>query len=230
MRLELIAFLTIARRELRRIVRIWGQTLVPPAITMALYFIIFGRLIGERLGPVGGHSYIDFIVPGLVMMSVITNAYGNVSSSFFGAKFGRYVEEFMVAPLSPLTLLLGYLAGALLRGILVGGLVLIVALFFTRLSVADLGVTLLALIAAALIFGLAGFINAIYAKKFDDISIIPTFVLTPSPISAACSIRSRCCPRLGGSCPSPIRSFISSMPSATACSARATSRSRSPSR
>lgn len=179
MRLELIAFLTIARRELRRIVRIWGQTLVPPAITMALYFIVFGRLIGERLGPVGGHSYIDFIVPGLVMMSVITNAYGNVSSSFFGAKFGRYVEEFMVAPLSPLTLLLGYLAGALLRGVLVGGLVLIVALFFTRLSVADLGVTLLALIAAALIFGLAGFINAIYAKKFDDISIIPTFVLTP---------------------------------------------------
>lgn len=179
MPLEWVAFLTIARRELRRILRIWGQTLVPPAITMALYFIVFGKLIGARIGAVDGHAYIDFIVPGLVMMSVITNAYGNVSSSFFGAKFGRYVEEFLVAPLSPLTLLAGYLAGALLRGVLVGALVLLVALFFTRLSLAHLGVTLIALVAAAVLFGLAGFVNAVYAKKFDDISIIPTFVLTP---------------------------------------------------
>ncbi len=176
---EWIGFLTIARRELRRILRIWGQTLVPPAITMALYFVVFGKLIGARIGEVQGLSYIDYIVPGLVMMSVITNAYGNTSSSFFGAKFGRYVEEFLVAPLSPATLLAGYLAGALLRGVLVGALVLITALFFTRLTVADLLVTLLALVGAALIFGLAGFVNAIYAKKFDDISIIPTFVLTP---------------------------------------------------
>ncbi|MDW8478690.1 MAG: ABC transporter permease [Xanthomonadales bacterium] len=179
MRREWIAFLAIARRELRRILRIWGQTLVPPAITMALYFVVFGTLIGARIGEVEGVAYIDFIVPGLVMMSVITNAYGNVSSSFFGAKFGRYVEEFLVAPVSPLTVLLGYLAGALLRGVLVGALVIAVALFFTPVRVAHPLPTLAALVLAALIFGLAGLINAIYAKKFDDISIVPTFVLTP---------------------------------------------------
>jgi ABC-2 type transport system permease protein len=174
-----VAFLTIIRREVARIVRIWGQTLVPPAITMTLYFLIFGTLIGSRIGSMQGFSYMDFIVPGLVMMAVIQNAYGNISSSFFGAKFGRHIEELLVAPLPNHVILAGYVGGAVLRGFMVGAIVLAVAMLFTRVRVHDWAVTLSTVLLGAVIFSLAGFVNAVYAKKFDDIAIIPTFILTP---------------------------------------------------
>lgn len=176
---NLTALYTIVRREVNRILRIWGQTLVPPAITMTLYFLIFGSLIGSRIGQMGGHSYMDFIVPGLVMMSVIQNAYGNISSSFFGAKFGRHVEELLVSPMPNWVILLGYVLGGVLRGLMVGAIVLIIAMFFTRVSIPHPLVTLASVLLAAVVFSLAGFVNAVYAKKFDDIAIIPTFVLTP---------------------------------------------------
>lgn len=174
-----VPFKTIVIKEINRILRIWGQTLVPPAITMTLYFLIFGQLIGSRIGEMGGHRYMDFIVPGLVMMSVIQNAYGNVVSSFFGSKFGRYVEELLVSPTPNWIILAGYVSGGVLRGCMVGGIVLIVSLLFTDLSIAHPLVMLLSVLLAAVLFSLAGFVNAVYAKKFDDISIIPTFILTP---------------------------------------------------
>lgn len=176
---NLIALYTIVRREIMRILRIWGQTLVPPVITMTLYFLIFGSLIGRRIGEMGGFSYMDFIVPGLVMMSVIQNAYGNISSSFFGAKFGRHIEELLVAPVPPWVILLGYVMGGVLRGLLVGAIVLGVAMFFTTVRIPHPLITLSTVLLAAVVFSLAGFVNAVYAKKFDDIAIVPTFVLTP---------------------------------------------------
>ncbi|MBB5015567.1 ABC transporter permease [Rehaibacterium terrae] len=176
---NLIALYTIVRREVMRILRIWGQTLVPPAITMTLYFLIFGSLIGRRIGEMGGFDYMDFIVPGLVMMSVIQNSYGNISSSFFGAKFGRHVEELLVAPLPDIVILGGYVAGAVLRGLMVGAIVLAIAMLFTRVSIPHPFVTLTTVLLGATIFSLAGFVNAVYAKKFDDIAIVPTFILTP---------------------------------------------------
>ncbi len=174
-----IAFKTIARREVSRILRIWGQTLVPPAITMTLYFLIFGKLIGSRIGDMGGFDYMDFIVPGLVMMSVIQNAYGNISSSFFGAKFGRHVEELLVSPMPNHVILGGYVAGGVLRGLMVGLLVLLVAMFFTHVRVPHPLIMISTILLGATIFSLAGFVNAVYAKKFDDIAIVPTFILTP---------------------------------------------------
>src|SRR5688572_4988365 len=174
-----VALGTIVRREVNRILRIWGQTLVPPAITMTLYFLIFGGLIGSRVGSMDGIAYMDFIVPGLVMMSVIQNSYGNISSSFFGAKFGRHVEELLVSPMPNWVILGGYVAGGVLRGLMVGAIVLAIAMLFTRVSVPHPLVTLTTVLLGAAIFSLAGFINAVYAKKFDDIAIIPTFILTP---------------------------------------------------
>lgn len=173
------ALYTIVRREVARILRIWGQTLVPPAITMTLYFLIFGGLIGSRVGEMDGIKYMDFIVPGLVMMSIIQNSYGNISSSFFGAKFGRHVEELLVSPMPTWVILGGYVAGAVLRGLLVGAIVLVIAMFFTEVRVPHPFVTLTTVILGATIFALAGFVNAVYAKKFDDIAIVPTFILTP---------------------------------------------------
>jgi ABC-2 type transport system permease protein len=174
-----VALYTIVRREVARILRIWGQTLVPPAITMTLYFLIFGGLIGSRVGEMDGIKYMDFIVPGLVMMSIIQNSYGNISSSFFGAKFGRHVEELLVSPMPSWVILGGYVAGAVLRGLLVGAIVLIIAMFFTKVRMPHPFVTLSTVILGATIFALAGFVNAVYAKKFDDIAIVPTFILTP---------------------------------------------------
>jgi len=173
------ALLTIVRREVRRILRIWGQTLVPPAITMTLYFLIFGGLIGSKVGKMGGYDYMAFIVPGLVMMSVIQNSYGNISSSFFGAKFGRHVEELLVSPMPNWVILVGYVSGAVLRGLMVGVIVLIIAMFFTPVRIPHPLVTLSTVLLGATIFSLAGFINAVYAKKFDDVAIVPTFILTP---------------------------------------------------
>ena len=174
-----IALGTIARREVSRILRIWSQTLVPPAITMTLYFLIFGGLIGSRVGDMGGFSYMQFIVPGLVMMSVIQNSYGNISSSFFGAKFGRHVEELLVSPMPNWVILWGYVAGAVLRGLLVGVMVLGIAMLFTTVRIPHPLVTLSSVILGATIFSLAGFVNAVFAKKFDDVAIVPTFILTP---------------------------------------------------
>ena len=176
---NLTALYTIVRREVNRILRIWGQTLVPPAITMTLYFLIFGKLIGSQVREMDGVRYMDFIVPGLVMMSVIQNAYGNISSSFFGAKFGRHVEELLVSPMPNWVILLGYVLGGVLRGLMVGAIVLVIAMFFTRVSIPHPLVTFASVLLAAVVFSLAGFVNAVYAKKFDDIAIIPTFVLTP---------------------------------------------------
>ncbi len=176
---NLVALATIARREVVRILRIWTQTLIPPAITMTLYFLIFGGLIGSRVGRMGGMDYMQFIVPGLVMMSVIQNSYGNISSSFFGAKFGRHVEELLVSPMPNWVILTGYVAGAVLRGLMVGAIVLCIAMLFTRVHVPHPLVTVSAVLLGATIFSLAGFINAIYAKKFDDVAIVPTFILTP---------------------------------------------------
>ena len=176
---NLVGLATIVRKEYNRIVRIWIQTLVPPAITATLYFIIFGTLIGGRIGRMGGFDYMQFIAPGLVMMTVISNAYGNVVSSFFGAKFGKHVEEMLVSPLPNSFIILGHVFGGVIRGLLVGLLVLIIALFFTDLTVQHVAITISVVVLAALVFSLAGFINAIYARDFEGISVIPTFVLTP---------------------------------------------------
>lgn len=174
-----VAFITILTKEIRRFTRIWPQTLLPPGITMALYFVIFGNLIGSRIGEMDGFAYIDYIVPGLIMMAVITNSYSNVVSSFFSTKFQRSIEELMVAPVSPHVILLGYTFGGVARGLAVGLIVTIMSLFFTRLPVEHLWLTITVVLLTALVFSLGGFINAVYAKTFDDISIVPTFVLTP---------------------------------------------------
>lgn len=174
-----IAFLTILRKEIRRFARIWIQTIFPPIITTALYFLIFGKMIGSQLAPIDGYAYIDYIVPGLIMMGVLTNSYGNVVSSFYGAKFGHYVEEMMIAPIPHSLILLGYVAGGVARGLVVGVIVTVIASFFTDIHLHNLWVALSIMILTAVMFSLGGFINAVYANSFDDISIIPTFVLTP---------------------------------------------------
>jgi ABC-2 type transport system permease protein len=178
-RAEWVGFSTIIIREFNRIVRIWGQTIVPPTVTATLYFVIFGSLIGRRVGQVGGYEYMQFIAPGLIMMTVITNSYANVVSSFFGAKFGKHLEELLVSPLPNWLILTGYVAGGMLRGLLVGSAVTVVALFFTRLAVAHVFAIVSAVLLTSMVFSLGGFINALFAKNFDQISWFPTFVLAP---------------------------------------------------
>ncbi len=175
----LIALQSILTKEITRFMRIWVQTLVPPAITMSLYFVIFGSLIGSRIGEMNGFSYMEFIVPGLIMMSVITNSYANVASSFFSAKFQRNVEELLVAPVPNYIIVLGYVGGGMARGILVGLIVTVLSLFFVTISIHNLAIIMLTVLLTSMLFALGGLINAVYAKTFDDISIIPTFVLTP---------------------------------------------------
>ncbi len=170
---------TLVRKEVIRVARIWIQTIVPPAITMTLYFIIFGNLIGKRIGVMGGFDYMQYIAPGLIMMSVITNSYGNVVSSFFGAKYGKHIEEMLVSPMSNATIIIGHVAGGVIRGLMVGALVTMIALGFTRLTIEHPLVTFSMVVLASIVFALLGFVNAVFAKKFDDISIIPTFILTP---------------------------------------------------
>src|SRR5690606_28765270 len=179
LRTNIVGFNTIVIRELHRIMRIWAQTLVPPAITATLYFVIFGSLIGRRIGEMGGYSYIQYIAPGLIMMSVITNSYGNVVSSFFGAKFGQHIEELLVAPLPNWLLVVGYMMGGIMRGLLVGIVVTIITLAFTRLHIHSIGVVITAVLLSSIVFSLAGMINAVFAKNFDQITFIPTFILTP---------------------------------------------------
>ncbi|AIJ08881.1 ABC-type multidrug transport system, permease component [Edwardsiella anguillarum ET080813] len=174
-----MALCSIWSKEVHRFGRIWVQTLVPPVITMTLYFIIFGNLIGARIGEMHGFSYMQFIVPGLIMMSVITNAYANVAASFFSAKFQRSIEELLVAPVPTHVIIAGYVGGGVARGVCVGFLVTLVSLFFVPLVVNSWLAVVMTLLCTAVLFSLGGLINAVYARTFDDISLVPTFVLTP---------------------------------------------------
>lgn len=174
-----VAFCTILNKEIKRILRIWPQTLLPPVITMTLYFVIFGQMIGSRVGEMGGVSYMQFIVPGLIMMSVITNSYSNVVSSFFSMKFQGSIEELLVSPTSKHTILFGYVAGGVFRGLLIAAIVTVVALFFTKLGVVNPIVMIATIVGTSVLFSLGGLLNAVFARSFDDISIVPSFVLAP---------------------------------------------------
>lgn len=174
-----IALQSILIKEVTRYFRIWVQTLLPPAITMSLYFVIFGQLIGARIGEMGGVSYMEYITPGIIMMSVITNSYSNVVSSFFSAKYQRNIEEMLVSPVPTLFILLGYVLGGVSRGLLTGIIVTIVAAQFVEINIHNWSVLFFVVILTAMLFATGGLVNAIFAKKFDDISIVPTFILTP---------------------------------------------------
>jgi len=174
-----VAYRTIVVKEVRRFVRIWVQTVLPAVISTSLYFLIFGHLIGTRIGEMDGYPYLDFIVPGVIMMAIINNAYANVVSSFFSAKFQRHVEELLVSPMPNSIILLGFVSGGIARGATVGVAVTLVAAVFSDLQVQNLLIIVVVGLLTAALFALGGFINAVYAKSFDDISIIPTFVLTP---------------------------------------------------
>jgi ABC-2 type transport system permease protein len=174
-----IAFKTIVKKEIYRFIRIWPQTLLPPAITTTLYFLIFGKLIGDRIGMINGASYMDYIVPGIILMSVISHSYANVVSSFYSTKFQRNIEELLVAPVPNWVILSGYISGGIIRGLLVGMVVALISLLFADFAVHNITITLVTALLTATLFSLAGFINAILAESFDDISIIPNFVLTP---------------------------------------------------
>ena len=174
-----VALRTIWIKECTRFLRIWIQTLLPPAITMSLYFVIFGNLIGSRIGEMGGFSYMEFIVPGLIMMAVITNSYANVSSSFYSAKFQRNVEEMLVAPVPNWVIIAGFVGGGVARALLIGFIVTVVSMFFVDIHIHNLAIIIVTLLLTATLFATAGLINAVFANSFDDISIIPTFVLTP---------------------------------------------------
>lgn len=176
---QYVAFKAILAKEVLRFTRIWIQTILPPMITTALYFVIFGRLIGSQVGDVHGFQYMAYIVPGLILMAVITNSYANVVSSFYSSKFQHNIEEMLVAPVPNYLILIGFIGGGLARGLAVGAAVTAVALFFTSIPLHSLWVACSVLVLTSILFSLAGFINAVYAKSFDDISLIPTFVLTP---------------------------------------------------
>ncbi|MBI5447444.1 MAG: ABC transporter permease [Gammaproteobacteria bacterium] len=174
-----ISFSTIVSKEITRFIRIWSQTLLPPAIIMALYFIIFGNFVGSQLPLTQGYTYMQFIAPGLIMMAVITNAYNNVVSSFFTQRFQKSVDEILVSPTPNWVILLGFSTGGILRGVLVGIIVGLIALCFTHLHFQHLFVTFIAALLTSIFFSFAGFTNALFARKFDDVAIIPTFILTP---------------------------------------------------
>lgn len=174
-----IALQSIFIKEVTRYFRIWVQTLLPPAITMTLYFVIFGQLIGSRVGQMGGVSYMEYITPGIIMMAVITNSYSNVVSSFFSSKFQRSIEEMLVAPVPTLFILLGYILGGVSRGLLTGIIVTIVAFQFVDINIHSLPILIVVVFLTSMLFATGGLVNAIFAKKFDDISIVPTFILTP---------------------------------------------------
>jgi ABC-2 type transport system permease protein len=176
---HLISLYTIVRRELLRIIRIWPQTILPPIITTALYFLIFGSLIGSQVAAINSHSYIQYITPGLIMLAVINNSYTNVVTSFFGSKFQRHIEELLISPTPNFLILTGYILGGVTRGVLVGLLVTIISLFFTNLHIMHFGLMCYVIFMTCILFSLGGFINGIYARNFDDTSIIPTFFLTP---------------------------------------------------
>lgn len=176
---KLVAYHTLIVKEVSRFTRIWPQTLLPPAITMALYFVIFGNLIGVRIGEMGGFQYIQYIAPGIIMMAIINSSYANVVSSFFGAKFQKHIEEILVSPMPDYLILAGYITGGVARGLLVGIIVTLVASAFTEIRVYHAFIMISVVLLTSILFSMGGLLNAIFAKKFDDISIIPTFVLTP---------------------------------------------------
>lgn len=178
-KLYFTALRSLAIKETNRYLRIWIQTLVPPVITTSLYFVIFGNLIGGRIGQMEGFSYMEFIVPGLIMMSVITSSYANVSSSFFSQKFQKNIEELLIAPVPTHIIIWGFVFGGLGRSVLVGTLVTIISLFFVPLHVYSWGIVIITLLMTAILFSLAGLLNGIFARSFDDVSIVPTFVLQP---------------------------------------------------
>ncbi len=179
MKVQWIGFLTLMRKEVVRVFRIWPQTLLPSVMTTTLYFVIFGNFMGAKMGQLEGFKYIDFIIPGLIMMAVITTSYSNVSATFFSAKFQRNIDELLVSPMKNHTILLGHLSGGIIRGCLVGILVMAVSLFFTDIHVHNFSLIIITMFMTSLLFSLGGFLNGLYANKFDDISIIPTFILTP---------------------------------------------------
>ena len=179
MNAQMISMIALVRKETTRVLRIWVQTLIPPGITMSLYFIIFGTLIGRRIGEMDGYPYMEYIAPGLIMMSVITNSYGNVVGSFFNAKIQRHIEELLVSPMTEASIVIGYLAGGIIRGLFVAAVVSVIALFFTDLNIKYPLLTFVVVVMTAGVFSLAGLLNAIFAKKFDDIAVIPSFVLAP---------------------------------------------------
>ncbi len=174
-----IAFNTLVRKEIRRFMRLWIQTLVPPVITITLYFVIFGNLIGRRIGEMNGYSYMDFIVPGLILMAVINNAYANVVSSFFSQKFQRNIEELLVSPVPNYVILIGFVVGGSARGLAVGLIASVVAMFFSGFYMHNIFIATTVVLLSSVVFSLGGLINAIYANKFDDVTIVPTFILTP---------------------------------------------------
>lgn len=174
-----VAFKTLVAKEIRRFMRIWVQTIVPPAVSAVLYMMIFGKLIGERIGVMDGHSYINFVVPGIIMMAIITNSYSNSVSSFFGAKFQQHIEEMLIAPVHNWVILAGFIVGGVCRGLIVGALVAAVSLFFTRITVENPLITILVVVLTSTLFAIAGVITSVFAKSFDDISIVPNFILTP---------------------------------------------------
>ena len=173
---------TLAWAQVRRILRIWIQTILPPAITTALYFLIFGQLIGSRIGGMPGYeglTYIEFMVPGLIMLSVITNSYANVASAFYGTKFQKAMEEIIISPMPNWIILIGFLIGGIARGMLVGLVVVLTSLFFVQVTIDNIFLTAISIVLTSILFSILGLLNGIYAKTFDDVSIIPTFVLTP---------------------------------------------------
>src|SRR3989344_3230887 len=175
-----VSFYTIVRKDIVRIFRIWPQTFLPSIITSILYFLVFGKVLGGRIGEIGGHPYITFVVPGLVMLAVVTNSFSNVATTFFQAKFfARNIDEILVSPTPAWVIIAGYVAGGIVRGSVIGILVLLVSLFFTELPLSHLWVIVLFLLISSMVFALAGLVNGIYAKSFDGITIVPTFVLTP---------------------------------------------------
>lgn len=179
MRYQWIAFKTLLRKEVNRILRIWTQTLLPPLITQSLYFIIFGKFVGSQVGDIQGVSYMAFIVPGLVMMAVINSAYGNVVSSFFGAKFQRSIEEILVSPMKEWTIIAGYVGAGVLRGVVVGGLVFLISCFFTHPSIKHIGIVMLFMVLTSVVFSLAALINGVFARNFDEVAIFQNFILVP---------------------------------------------------
>jgi ABC-2 type transport system permease protein len=176
---SMVAFTTIVRKEVVRFIRIWGQTILPPAITQSLYFLIFGTIIGSQISRINGLTYMQFVVPGIIMMAIITNSYSNVLSSFFGAKLQKFIEEVLVSPTPNWVMMFGYVGGGVLRGIIVGIVVFVVSFLFTAPTVSNPLLVIFFSVLTAIVFSLAGFMNAIFAQKFDDLSIIPTFILTP---------------------------------------------------
>jgi ABC-2 type transport system permease protein len=175
----LIGYATLVRKDVNRIIRIWSQTLFPPVITSALYFAVFGGFIGSQVDPINGYSYMAFIVPGLIMMNMLTNAYQNTVSTFYFAKWSRVIEEMLVSPMPNWVIIAGYVSGGVVRAFITGVLVTLVSLFFTHLTITHLGILFATAFLVSFVFALGGLINAVYAKGFDGMTIVPTFVLTP---------------------------------------------------